>query len=274
MSRLDPISTDRFRIVESDKLDISLIDGVLKGELTCVVVRQFATTQECQELLFAFRSSTSRRQRAGDATGEYVGSFHWGKDLDDYFDDCDAIRAGLELTLGRASTSPWHRFEQQLVGEMAVRDVEVGRAVHNGRRACAPIIRSWNGVGRFALIPHEDIAQCSDPRQAGFEIQSVEPSAVGSINLCLANGDGGRLLLWQHFPTEKERERFGTTYTGGPYPAEYVQEFPSLELDVKPGDLYVFNGSMIHAVTGVSGERVTISSLIGYVSPSKVAMWT
>nr|BFE74543.1 hypothetical protein GCM10020092_078440 [Actinoplanes digitatis] len=130
------------------------------------------------------------------------------------------------------------------------------------------------GRGDFALVPHEDGAQCAHPAQAGFEVQLVPGYQVGAVNLCLANEGGGQLVFWNIKPDDPGWRRFHTQLDGGPYPVSALAGIPSISLDVGPGDLYVFNAGHVHAVTPSRGPRATASMLLGHRDDDTVITWT
>lgn len=173
-----------------------------------------------------------------------------------------------------ADGSPWVWFNDIVRDRMRRDGVDLRVAEMNGQKACPALIRSWDAEGAFALYPHEDMSQCRDPRQTGFEIQRVTEHNVCAVNMCLANGEGGRLVIWNVRPDEATRERLGVKYTGFPYPSSGLTEFKELRLDVRAGDIYVFNGAYVHAVEVSFGVRANLSFFIGILDEKTVVTWT
>lgn len=81
-------------------------------------------------------------------------------------------------------------------------------------------------------------------------------------------------MLWNYVPTPSDRVEFGTEVRGGPYPTRSLDAYERHEVRIEQGDLYVFNGGVVHAVAAARGRRATISTLIGYCDDDTVVMWT
>jgi hypothetical protein len=263
-----------FTIEEYDRFDAEAVFRVLTGGILCAMFRDFASPIRSRQLVDQFLNNPFTRLRDGDATGHYLGAFHWGKDVASYKSDCETVRQALQDAFEPIETDPWKDFLVHLQAALLTR----GRILRHARCGdcivTSPLIRSWSREGDFSLVPHEDLAQCSDPKQVGFEIQRVANYVVCSANMCIANEHGGNLVFWNFVPTQPDRAQYGTLYTGGPYPIEELNKCQRLTLAVRPGDLYLFNGSFVHAVTAANGERVTVSSLLGFVDDTTAVMWT
>ena len=90
----------------------------------------------------------------------------------------------------------------------------------------------------------------------------------------LANGPGGRLVVWNVRPDEATKERLGITHTGFSYPPSELVGFSEIRLDVRPGDIYVFNGAYVHAVEANQAMRANVSFFIGMLDERTVVTWT
>lgn len=228
----------------------------------------------CAELTTRFLRSPDLRTRR--IPGEYLGTFHGDKTTDNYLDEAAAIRHSLDQLLDIPG-SPLAVFREGLTAALAEDGVDFRLARHNGREACQAIFRSWRGTQGFALAPHEDIGQCSDPKQAGFEIQRAADHHIVGMNICLDNGPGGRVVLWNIQPDLASRRRLGLEHTGVPYPVECLDGVERITLDVHPGDIYLFNGAHVHAVesiVGASANRITLSVFLGFIDDKTVVSWT
>jgi hypothetical protein len=269
-------SHEYFRFIEADLITPSMAMDVLRGRQLGVVFRDVVPVPVLQALIANFTTSPGRQTRGADAPGEYLGAYHYNKTIDEYLDQTDAVRADLEVALD-VPGEPLRSLRQQLREAFALSGISFRPACHGGREACAGIFRSWQGQRGFALAPHEDRGQCESPKQAGFEIQTVAAHAIVGVNVCLDNGPGGRLIVWNLRPDEVTRARLGVQYTGSPYATESLAGVERLLLDVRPGDIYLLNSSHVHAVEAVrdaDSRRVTLSMLLGFADDDTVISWT
>lgn len=269
-------SADYFRFAECDEVAPSLVVDVLSGRRLGVVFRGVVPTATCRALIANFLASPARRTRGADAPGSYLGAYHYNKTIDAYLDETDAVAADLRAALD-VPADPLSDLFRRLEAELAVSGVAFRPARHGGREACPGIFRSWLGQRDFALAPHEDRGQCEDPKQAGFEIQRVTAHQIVGMNICLDNGSDGRLTVWNLRPDPETRDRLGVRYTGSPYSPEWLAGIDQVRLDVRPGDIYLFNAGHVHAVEPVrdpGAQRVTLSGIIGFADDKTVISWT
>ena len=269
-------SKSYFRFIESTDLRPSLIFDVLRGRQLGVVFRGVVSAATRREMISRFLASPARQKRGADAPGEYLGAYHYNKTIDEYLDQYTAIRPDLENALD-VLDEPLGQLRQLLQEALALEGVEFRSARYGDRQASPGIFRSWLGVQQFALAPHEDRGQCEDPKQAGFEIQQVTAHQIVALNICLENGPDGRLVIWNIRPDEATRTRLGVRYTGSPYAVEWLAGVDQLFLDVRPGDIYLFNAAHVHAVEPVrdaDASRVTLSGMMGFSDAKTVVAWT
>lgn len=278
----DPIVTgwvgnsDYFRFAQSDAIAPSLIVDVLRGDRLGVVFRNVVDSDTCEALINNFLTSPGRQRRGADAPGEYLGAYHYNKTIEEYLDQAEAVRHELETALDVPS-EPLRVLFQRLAAELDNSGVELRRARHEGRDASPAIFRSWLGQQNFALEPHEDRGQCEDLKQADFEIQKVTRHQILGLNICLDNGPDGRLSVWNVRPDEDSRVRLGVQYTGSPYATEWLEGIEQVHLDIRPGDIYLFNAGHVHAVEPVrdpKSRRVTLSGILGFSDDRTVITWT
>ncbi|WP_107048298.1 ATP-grasp domain-containing protein [Streptomyces sp. NRRL F-2747] len=256
--------------------DPGAVVDVLRGHVLGVVFRGMIPAAECTRITERFWSSPARRTRGADAPGQYVGSYHYHKTTRDYLDEANAAQPGLDEILGTPH-DPLTTIRSGLADALAAEGVRFRSARHDGHEAGTALLRSWHGAGQFALAPHEDEAQCGEPRQADFEIQRVKGRPIGAMNLCLENGSAGRLVVWNTRPDDAVREELGLVHTGSPYPLRHLDGIESLRLDIAPGDVYFFNGAHVHAVepeTDPAVRRTTLSGILGFIDDRTVVSWT
>ncbi|WP_441247694.1 hypothetical protein [Kitasatospora sp. McL0602] len=263
---------DFFRLEERAEFAPELVVDVLHGRRLGVIFRDVIPEAARKESVARFWASPARRHREGEPS-HYVGSYHWNKSTETYLGETAEVVAHVRGVLD-VPDSPWRSFRSQLAEELARQDAVIRIAEHQGAQACPALIRAWDKAGRFALEPHEDAAQCTDPRQAGFEIQAVLDHEVCAVNMCVEHEEGGRLVIWNIRPDAASRRRLGIEHTGFSYPADALDGFDELRIDVRPGDVYVFNGSYVHAVDASTGNRTNLSFLMGFIDDRTVVSWT
>jgi hypothetical protein len=261
-----------FRFEERYTFDPDGIIEVLRGKYLGIVFRGVIGTHSADSLLQAFWRNPATTRRT-DAPSRYLGTYHFNKSADTYLAETAEVADEVDR-LVRMDGSPWVWF-RDIMSERLSRDGAILRlAEMDGRKACSALIRSWNADGEFALYPHEDTSQCQDPRQAGFEVQRVAGHDVCAVNMCLANGEGGRLVMWNVRPDEVTRERLDVKYTGFSYPPAGLAGFSELRLGVGTGDIYVFNGAYVHAVETSHAVRANLSFFMGFRDEQTVVTWT
>ena len=261
-----------FRLEERSEFDPEPAVEVLRGQRLGVIFRDAIPADAQKESIARFWSSPARRHREGEPS-HYIGSYHWNKSTETYLAETAEIADAVQDVLD-VPNSPWHSFRSGLAAELAHHGAGLRIAEHRGARACPALIRAWDKEGSFALEPHEDEAQCRDPRQAGFEIQRAPDYEVCAVNMCVEHEEGGRLVIWNIRPDAGSRRRLGIEHTGIPYPADALADFDQLRIDVRQGDLYVFNGAFVHAVDTTVGHRTNVSFLMGFIDDRTVVSWT
>jgi hypothetical protein len=265
---------DYFRFRELTRFEPEHVVDVLHGKVAGVVFRGMVSSRTCVELCERFWNSMARKERPSEELNYYLGAYHYHKTTEQYLDESADVADELASVLD-VSGNPIEVFRRGLARALA--PVTVRPASHGGRQACAALLRTWRGRGEFALKPHEDLSQCSEPRQADFEVQRVRDHHVCALNICLENGTGGRLRYWNVQPDETTKRDNDLHYSGWPYPVELLAEYDSISLDVGPGDVYVFNGAHVHAVepnTDPESRRTTLSGLFGFTDDQTVVFWT
>ncbi len=261
-----------FRFDEYTEFDPEPVVDVLRGKRFGVIFRDVIAAGTQKEMAARFWNSPALTRRTGEPS-YHVGTYHWNKPAGTYLRESADVSADVMDVLDVAD-SPWHWVRSAVAGELARHGASLRLAEMDGARACPALIRAWNKEGEFALEPHEDEAQCRDPRQAGFEVQRVLDHEVCAVNMCIEHEQGGRLVLWNVRPDDESRRRLGIEHTGFSYPAAALAGFEQIRVDIRPGDVYVFNGRHVHAVDASKGNRTAVSFLLGFIDERTVVTWT
>ncbi len=266
-----------FKIGEFTRLDAKEIVRVMRGEVAGCIFRGVMDPALCQRVCDNFWKHPQRRQRGDAVPAYYLGTYHYAKELSLYLDEAAATSVAVHEVFD-GGRNVFDELMTEVRAELARTGVALRTARHEGRDAAEFVIRSWSGGGKFALAAHDDAAQLTAKLQAGFEIQEVARNPLAAVNMCLQNGaGGGQLVYWNIEPDVATRRALGLEETGYPYQAEWLDGFDRIDLPVHAGDIYFFNGKLIHAVQAQSnpGEfRSTISFLMGFKDPQTAIYWT
>lgn len=261
-----------FRFDELHEFDPDRVLDVLRGRQLGVIFRDAIPPAVRDEMTTRFWDSPGLTRRTGEPS-YHVGTYHWNKPVDTYLAETSKVTEDV-MALLDVEGSPWHDFRDRMNERLAREGGRLRLAEMGGEKACPALVRAWNKEGEFALEPHEDEAQCRDPRQAGFEVQQVLRYEPCATNMCIEHQGGGRLVLWNIRPDDESRRRFGIEHSGFSYPPETLRGIDRLTVDIRPGDLYVFNGRHVHAVDATRGNRTAVSFLLGFIDDHTVATWT
>lgn len=267
---------DYFKIGEFTRLDPVEIVRVMRGEVAGCIFRGVMDPKLCQRICDNFWKSPHLRQRGDAVPAYYIGTYHYAKELDVYFREAADTAAALHEVFD-GGRNVFADLMTALRGELARDQVGVRVAANNGRAAGEFVVRSWSAAGQFSLAAHDDAAQLTAKRQRGFEIQELGGAALTAVNMCLQNGSGGNLVYWNIEPDVATRRQLGIEETGYPYQAEWLNDFDRIDLPIHAGDIYFFNGKLIHAVQAQAEPgvyRTTVSFLMGFKDPKTVIYWT
>jgi hypothetical protein len=261
-----------FRFDEHLQFDPERVLDVLRGRQLGVMFRGVIPAAVREAMTARFWNSPALTRRTGEPS-YHVGAYHWNKPIDTYLAETSKVAADVMDVLD-VDDSPWHWIRARMNTRLAKEGAQLRLAEMNGEEACPALIRAWNKEGEYALEPHEDEAQCGDPRQAGFEVQQVLDHEVCAVNMCIEHDAGGRLVLWNLRPDDESRRRFGIEHSGFSYPSDALRTHERLTVDIRPGDVYVFNGRHVHAVDATRGNRTAVSFLLGFIDDRTVVTWT
>jgi hypothetical protein len=267
-----------FRFVELDRFDPAAVVDVLRARVAGVLFRNVIAPEACEELVRRFWESPARKRRGGEvceSLGYYVGAYHYHKPTRTYVEESAEIAEYLSTVLD-VPGAPSRWFREELRQHLAKEGVTFRLSEKDGMQGCPALIRHWNASGEYALQPHEDASQVRWPEQADFEITGALKYTVAAVNMCLENGEGGRLVFWNMIPDDESKSRLGLYLAGSPYPTEVLEGVDAIWLPVRTGDIYVFNGEHVHGVeaSAESGKRTTLAWNMGFCDDRTVVTWT
>jgi len=267
-----------FRIDEtSGPLDVSIVFEVLSGNLAAYQLHDFVSPEACARIVENFWASTERVPRFGigeDGVEAYlIGASHYGKPTTTYLQEARACAEAVE-SLYAGTVNPVAVFRETIArqGGISARAAKFAGLLAGDSKAIY-----WNNTGAFLLEPHEDLAQAKDPIQADFEIQQV--SRVMAVNVYAAVAEGsGQLQLWNVEPDEETRAELGLSGVGFPYPVDLLDDYSSMVIAVRTGDLCVINGNLVHAVargnTSSPRSRLLLTCFTGLNFKNELIWWT
>ncbi|MEQ1963601.1 hypothetical protein ABLB69_10575 [Xenorhabdus khoisanae] len=261
-------------------IEKSAVDALLDGHLAACRIRHFLSEEQRKKIINNFWLSPARKPRYGDGIdgveGYFLGASHIEKTTFEYFEEAEYFRLAVDQ-LFQDTINPQIHFINQLTNSQSEHLLQVRPAMHQGRFAGNVKAVYWNNSGEFLLLPHDDLAQLSDPRQNDFEIQSVK--RVMAVNFYAeVPQDGGQLKVWNIDPDVESRSALGLTHSGFPYPTDSLEEHENMVIEIAPGDLILLNGNLIHAVlTGNANQlqekRLLITCFMGVNKDGELIWW-
>ncbi|PIZ05183.1 MAG: hypothetical protein COY58_00585 [Gammaproteobacteria bacterium CG_4_10_14_0_8_um_filter_38_16] len=270
--------TEVFKIIETDHINIANLLDVFEGKIAGCLFRGAIDPEACKIITENFWNSTHLRKRSDGVPGNFLGTYHYKKLLNDYLRESEYFNSVLPSIFSNTENI-FQRILDMLQLNLHSTQKNIRPAKHGTQEACHFFMRSWPGqmAEDYALAPHDDGAQCTDKKQAGFEIQTTINSPIVAANFCIENVGGGNLHYWNIQPDNQTKKMLGVEETGYPYPAKSLQEFTMIDLDINAGDIYFFNGKNIHAVSSPKTQeshRTTISCLMGKNQNEDIIYWT
>ncbi|MBL0941548.1 MAG: hypothetical protein IBJ00_02295 [Alphaproteobacteria bacterium] len=267
-----------FIFYESNTIEYEKILAVLKGEIAGCIFRNVIPKSTCQKILKNFWASPVIGKRKDKVPAYNLGAYHFDKYLEEYFNEVDNSKIYLEKLFNNVE-NVYEKLVFNFENFLKEQNIYFRVAKYNKKRAGEFLIRSCKSEGREYIIkPHEDMAQCKNNKQLGFEIQKVTNYNIIAGNICLENNNGGNLYCWDFMPDDTYRKRLGVIGTGYPYPNELLENVQNIKLQVFPGDLYFLNGGNIHAVKSNESNtlsfRTTLSFFMGFINNNTIVRWT
>ncbi|AOM39975.1 hypothetical protein A9255_04945 [Xenorhabdus hominickii] len=276
------LTASEFVIHETEgHIAIDTVDALLNGHLAACRIRNFLSWEQRKKIIDNFWRSSARKPRYGEGIdgveGYFLGASHIEKTTFEYLKEAEYFHSAID-ELFQGAINPLERFVDQLNESRSENLLHIRPATYQGIPAGNAKAVYWNNSGEFLLLPHDDLAQLSDPLQSGFEIQCVQRVMAVNFYAEVPQG-GGQLKVWNIDPDVASRSAFGLTHSGFPYPAELLEEHESMVIDITPGDLILLNGNLVHAVlTGNANQlqekRLLITCFMGIHKDGDLIWWT
>ncbi|BET96823.1 hypothetical protein [Xenorhabdus taiwanensis] len=276
------LEESEFVIHETEgRIEKSAVDALLDGHLAACRIRHFLPWEQRKKIIDNFWLSTARKPRYGDGIdgieGYFLGASHIEKTTLEYFREVEYFRPAI-TQLFQGTLNPQAYFIAQLNDSQSENLLQVRPAMYQGIPAGDVKAVYWNNAGEFLLLPHDDLAQLSDPRQQDFEIQGIKRVMAVNFYAEVPQG-GGQLKVWNIEPDMGSRSALGLSHSGFPYPTDLLEEHENMVIDIAPGDLILLNGNLIHAVlTGNANQlqekRLLITCFMGRHKDGNLIWWT
>ncbi|WP_339367020.1 2OG-Fe(II)-dependent halogenase WelO5 family protein [Photorhabdus sp. RW14-46] len=276
------LAESEFMIYEtSNNISVHALSALLDGHLAACRVRNFLPSEQSRKIIENFWCSSARTPRYGEGIegveGYFIGASHIEKDTRQYIEEAENFRSAINEVF-QDTINPIDRFIDQIV-HFSSNNLRVMRpAMYHGVAAGNVKIVYWNNFGEFLLLPHDDLAQLSDPRQSDFEIQQI--NRVMAVNFYAdVPQNGGQLKVWNIQPDDQSRSALGLTYSGFPYPSELLEDHASMVINIEAGDLVLLNGNLVHAVLNgntisAPERRLLVTCFMGLQQNGDLIWWT
>ncbi|WP_233420534.1 2OG-Fe(II)-dependent halogenase WelO5 family protein [Xenorhabdus nematophila] len=253
----------------------------MDGRLAACRAHNFLSWEQRNKIIENFWHSSTRKPRYGEGLdgveGYFLGASHIEKTTLEYFEEVEYFRTAID-ELFQDTVNPVASFIEQMNNSQSDNTMSIRPAMHQGMPTGNTKVVYWNNSGEFLLLPHDDLAQLSDPQQSDFEIQSIERVMAVNFYAEVPQG-GGQLKVWNIEPDVTSRSALGLTHSGFPYPADLLEEHENIVIDITPGDLVLLNGNLIHAVlTGNANQlqkkRLLVTCFMGRHKEGDLIWWT
>lgn len=243
------------------------LELLVHNQIPAIRIPAFASLEECQSLVEAIRKNGFQFYentqppigRIGITQYEFRDQCSEGKPL--YF---EAAKAAIEARkrICNLSFDPLERLIEQL---SSVASLPVGIAQEDqGETYFAGLIRQIN---RSALI-HADFA-CFDAPD--WNIGRIASQLSWNLFIYTPESGGECIVHNRQWGLHHERQRLPNSYGYDPL---VVKDVESHSITPKIGDLVIFNSRNFHEVKPAEGDRLTMSSFIGYLKDKKYVLWS
>ncbi|WP_350305984.1 2OG-Fe(II)-dependent halogenase WelO5 family protein [Photorhabdus viridis] len=265
----------------SNDISMDAVSNLLDGHLAACRIRHFLPSEQRKKIVENFWRSPDRIPRYGEGIdgveGYFIGASHIEKDTRQYIEEAENFRPAIN-EMFKATINPMDHFIKQITHFSGNNSQVIRPAMYHGVAAGNVKLVYWNNFGEFLLLPHDDLAPLSDPRQSDFEITQI--NCVMAVNFYAdIPQNGGQLKVWNIQPDDQSRSALGLTHSGYPYPSELLEDHASMVINIDAGDLVLLNGNLIHAVLNGNAifspeRRLLATCFMGLQQNGDLIWWT
>ena len=260
-----PPRNSSWNTLNVEELDRDCWQRLVRNEIPAVVIRDFATPDECARLV-------ERSQVIGfgpyekvvppiDRVGATVFE-HNGSAISLYFAEAERVRA-IQGEIFSQSFSPLERFMSRLSG-IAGAPVQIAADPIHGTYSAGLIRRIENG----ALL-HIDYAPAEHPE---WWVAQVEAQLSWNLYLELDPVNPGRTHVYNREWSAKD-VTFKIPDSYG-YQHAVTDGAKRFTLHPTRGDVYIFNTRNFHEVESSKGRRTTVTSAVGVLPDGRIVLWS
>ncbi|MFP2900326.1 hypothetical protein [Corallococcus sp. 4LFB] len=267
MSHPLPAAVDgvSWEVLAARELDRDSWGQLVRNEIPAVVIRDFATPEECSRLVEraqvigfeAYEQVVPPIDRIGATVFEHVGS-----DVSSYFGKAEHCRA-IQAEIFSQSFSPMDRLMSRLRQTVGV-PVQVAADPRHGSYCAGLIRRIENGT-----LLHIDFAPAEQP---DWWVAQVQAQLAWNLYLELDPENPGKTYVYNR-PWTPADEAYKIPDTYG-YQPSVVGSAAKYTLKPTRGDVYIFNTRNFHEVDPSGGRRTTVTSQMGTLPDGRIILWS
>ena len=252
-------------VFAAQELDRNSWRQLIRNEIPAVVIRGFATPEECARLLEraqaigfeAYKNVVPPIDRIGATVFE-----HNGADVSAYFTRAEQCRA-IQGEIFAQSFSPLERLMSRL-REVTGAPVQIAADPRRGTYCAGLIRRIENGT-----LLHIDYAPAEQPE---WWVAQIQVQLAWNLYLELDPQNPGRTHVFnREWVPEDEVYKLAGTYG---YSRPVVEGAAKYTLRPTLGDVYIFSTRNYHEVDSSGGHRTTVTSAIGTHPDGRIVLWS
>jgi hypothetical protein len=249
------------------RLTPTALERLVRNELPCIIVADFATPAECAALVDAankigfspYEQISPPIDRIGVTAFEYDRGH---KDMKQYFADAREAQK-VQEQIFRASFDPVERF-MNAIRQQGEHRIDVAHDPQHGRYHAGLVRRIEQGT-----LLHVDFAPFEQP---AWHVGSIQAQLTWNLYVEASETDPGVTHVYNR-PIVAEDQRYKVADTYG-YERETVRSAEKITYWPRLGDLWLFNTRNFHQVDPTRARRTACTSQIGVVGPRELVIWS